>query len=874
MPDFMQNETLPVVESPRLTTLISPLQNADADALNAFWEQASQEGTPLIEMIAGTNDCIVTFLWRAQEELQQVLLIIDTMTDQYRRHDLTPCFMKHVAGTDIWHLSYQLQNDLRATYHFYTVGVQQPTLTTGEKNRDEWLAIITNTSHDPLNTKIFPARRGKDDLSVLELPQAPPHEWWQQRDNTPQGQLSQHRVTSAILKNERDIWVYQPAHYTPSHAPYPVLVLLDGEVWANFMSLQTTLDNLIEAGEIPPMIAVAVDAIDNATRGNELPCNPQFIDFLTDELFPWLKQSWNVTDDPAQTIITGQSYGGLTSAYAGFYAPQRFGNLFSQSGSFWWKEDDVYHEDSEWLVRQFGLKEVLPLRFYVSVGWQEWMLLACNRHLRDMLVAKGYPLTYSEHNGGHDYVCWRGGLADGLITLTRSWQTEDEHDSPPTLNPIQVTRHSTIPPQLPKPHAPEIVTSPRIEAFKAALAQGDPNAIPSFWDEVARHGTPLVEPLENDPEHRVVTFLWRGDDLEQVVILANKFTDVSVFEASIMEHIPHTDIWFRSYRIRSDWRASYKLAPFSVSQEPPVLGAYVARLVERAVAVGAPAPRSLLERWWHAVETAIPDPFNPKRVQDFSLVELPDAPAQHGLIPAQRDAKGQLTQHELHSPTLGNTRRVHMYTPVGYSSENPPHTVLVLLDGQVWIEDERIVTILDDLIEQGKIPPLVALLPDALDFDTRVREMAGHLPFIHFLKDELMTWASAHWNITDDPAHTIMGGLSLGGLTSALAGLVAPERFGNVLSQSGSFWWANGSRFDVDSEWLTAQFARLPPQPVRFYIEVGLQEWVLISPTRHLHSILKAKGYEVTYREFNGGHDKACFRGSLADGLIALTQSD
>lgn len=59
------------------------------------------------------------------------------------------------------------------------------------------------------------------------------------------------------------------------------------------------------------------------------------------------------------------------------------------------------------------------MRFYVEVGLQEWLLLTQSRHLRDVLTARGYDLEYREFNGGHDYACWRGGLADGLAHLLR-----------------------------------------------------------------------------------------------------------------------------------------------------------------------------------------------------------------------------------------------------------------------------------------------------------------------------------------------------------------------------------------------------------------------------------------------------------------------
>ena len=43
--------------------------------------------------------------------------------------------------------------------------------------------------------------------------------------------------------------------------------------------------------------------------------------------------------------------------------------------------------------------------------------LESNRHMRDVLLAKGYEVHYREFIGGHDYLSWRGLLADGLIAL-------------------------------------------------------------------------------------------------------------------------------------------------------------------------------------------------------------------------------------------------------------------------------------------------------------------------------------------------------------------------------------------------------------------------------------------------------------------------
>jgi enterochelin esterase-like enzyme len=63
----------------------------------------------------------------------------------------------------------------------------------------------------------------------------------------------------------------------------------------------------------------------------------------------------------------------------------------------------------------------LPIRFYLEAGLFENdypdTLLAQNRRLRDVLEAKGYSVVYSEFVGGHEFLSWRGSVADGLIAL-------------------------------------------------------------------------------------------------------------------------------------------------------------------------------------------------------------------------------------------------------------------------------------------------------------------------------------------------------------------------------------------------------------------------------------------------------------------------
>jgi enterochelin esterase family protein len=176
-------------------------------------------------------------------------------------------------------------------------------------------------------------------------------------------------------------------------------------------------------------VAVLPDSLDRKTRSLELPCYEPFVDYLKQELLPWVHARYHVTSDPARTIVAGSSYGGLAATFAGFKAPEVFGNVLSQSGTFRWniREREGVRDLNEeaWLIRQFVASPKLPLRLYLEVGLLERSdtedMVVMNRRIRDVLEAKGYEVAYSEYNGGHDYTCWRGSLADGLLWLTGAW---------------------------------------------------------------------------------------------------------------------------------------------------------------------------------------------------------------------------------------------------------------------------------------------------------------------------------------------------------------------------------------------------------------------------------------------------------------------
>jgi enterochelin esterase family protein len=129
--------------------------------------------------------------------------------------------------------------------------------------------------------------------------------------------------------------------------------------------------------------------------------------------------------------------------------------------------------------------------------------------------------------------------------------------------------------------------------------------------------------------------------------------------------------------------------------------------------------------------------------------------------------------------------------------------------------------------------------------------------------------------VTADPAQTVIAGSSYGGLAATCTAMWYPGNFGNFLSQSASYWWKPED--DSEYEWVKRQFSSSPKLPLRAFLTVGLLETIpkagntnQVEVNRRFHDVLKAKGYEVKYTEFDGAHEYINWQGTLADGLIAL----
>lgn len=411
--DAQPSRTPPKVPRPTaapLTTSLAVLQLSDELAtcdthaarelaIERFWGE--HQRTPILEAADprrafSQSRYTVTFLWQ-DAEAEEVLLFANCITDE---RDLAASLMRRVPGTDIWHLSYRMRGDWRASYCYIRrlPGQEWPW---NENDQVSVRHTLDRGDGDPRNPSVCRNRAGTD-MSVVSLPDAPPQIWLTRRESI----AARGRVTERAGPDERRVWVYEPPLPRDHTGTLPLVVLFDGEVWVETQDIATTLDNLLDDRAMRPCIAILVDSGGRDRRWADLDADGRGGDWVAQSLLPWAREHYPVSGHARDVIVAGQSLGGYTALSAAITHPEAIGAVLSQSASLWQRR-----------LPAPDLARIADLHVYLEVGSQEWLLREPNQRLASELARFGIDTHFVEYNGGHDYACWRGGIAEGIRTL-------------------------------------------------------------------------------------------------------------------------------------------------------------------------------------------------------------------------------------------------------------------------------------------------------------------------------------------------------------------------------------------------------------------------------------------------------------------------
>ena len=248
----------------------------------------------------------------------------------------------------------------------------------------------------------------------------------------------------------------------------------------------------------------------------------------------------------------------------------------------------------------------------------------------------------------------------------------------------------------------------------------------------------------------------------------------------------------------------------------------------------------------------------------------------------QKVPHGTISQCWYHSPKLAMYRRMIVYTPPGYEQSQHEYPTLYLLHGlggdeDSWITTGRLAQIMDNLIAQEKIVPMVVVMPNG----HTDHEAAPGYSSSGFIKPSLISTdiitenmeisfnsVIAHvennFRVKKDKANRAIAGLSLGGLHTLYITANNPELFDYI----GLFSPASSKTkppIDATYQFLDLKLRNQKREGYKLY-------WIAMGKDDSLHSALvqyrerlEKIGMDYVYVESDGGHTWTNWRAYLLD---------
>jgi len=262
------------------------------------------------------------------------------------------------------------------------------------------------------------------------------------------------KVKSTTLGKEVEYSVYLPADYETSNRRYPVLYLLHGYTddetgWTQFGEAHMIADNLMEEGEIAPMIIVMPDA-GVSWYVNSYDRKINFEDFFIREFIPNMDATYRTRPTKQYRAIAGLSMGGYGSLIMATKHPSLFSAAAPLSAGVFEDDAILNADDDLWknvLGDIFGKKELVgknrltdhwyknsilkiietgnaddlkKVRYYIDCGDEDFLIKG-NMALHAAMIDKKIPHEFRVRDGVHNWTYWRTALPEVLKFVSESF---------------------------------------------------------------------------------------------------------------------------------------------------------------------------------------------------------------------------------------------------------------------------------------------------------------------------------------------------------------------------------------------------------------------------------------------------------------------
>ncbi|MGA7160415.1 MAG: alpha/beta hydrolase-fold protein [Bacteroidota bacterium] len=355
---------------PSFNTFISRLATESPSkrsaCIDSFMTAQKPKGFPVAE------DSMAYFIYRGKVDSRI------SVSGDFTQWSANREFMTNVSATNFYYSGRKFEPDARVDYKFVIDG--------------NWIL-------DSLNTHVIKGGLGEN--SELAMPSYAQPAEIQYNPAILHGTISSFVLNSTFTGDSRTVTVYLPPHYDSSSVRYPSLYVNDGADYLALASMANVLDNMIAAKEIKPIIAIFVPPGRDRAGEYRLGKITRFTNLMVEELVPRIDSMYRTDARFSERGTMGSSDGGHIALYLAITHSGTFGLAGGQSSTI---------TDLLRVPIQNGPR--VPVKFYIDVGTYDvssggYVFLDLNRGFRELLLSKGYVVTFAEYHEGHSWGNWR-----------------------------------------------------------------------------------------------------------------------------------------------------------------------------------------------------------------------------------------------------------------------------------------------------------------------------------------------------------------------------------------------------------------------------------------------------------------------------------
>jgi enterochelin esterase-like enzyme len=675
-------------------------------------------------------------------------------------------------------------------------------------------------ANDPANGSV--SESNGNTWSMVHVPGAA---WMDTRD-VPRGMVSEVTYYSEPLKRFRRMHVYTPPGYEKGdRGDYPVLYLLHGafdcdDSWTTVGRAGYIVDNLIADGHAEPMI-IAMPA--GHTGPFVFGRDPLPVDEFTQDfegaVVPYIEANFRVKKERASRAIAGLSMGGAQTlniairhldqyAYVGVFSSGVFGMGGGPGGG----EGPTWEERHAAALDDAALKSDLKLVWFAT-GKDDFLLRTTEATV-EMLKKHKFDVMYKETAGGHTWTNWREYLHEFAQRAFRD-----------NAEPVPLAASTPSPGGIAGRWAAEFDTQIGPQSYVFTLETSVGKITGTAAATIA------------------------GDEYESV-ISEGEFTGN---EVSFIEQLD-----FQGNELRITYTGTLEGDELKLNRK---VGEFAE---ESLVATRAEADAPTNEPHEAQADAPRPSVFGPPPIELDPTAAAPPAGFDQ---PRDGAAQGNVETVEYDSTTVGIKRKLVVYTPPGYSGDNK-YPVLYLLHGigdtEVGWTRERAHIILDNLLADGKIEPMIVVMPygraSATPLPANIFDRGEFETYANFEKEliaDIIPLVESRYSAKADRENRALAGLSMGGGQSLNFGLNNLDHFAWVggFSSAPNTTPANESITDPTE---AAQQLKL------LWVSCGASDG-LLGISHDFHQALESIGVPHEWQVYAGGHDFDVWRSNLYD---------